>query len=903
MDDPRHVDQHRLGNSEERESPMFVPQEDEDTSLAAFEGSERATSSPVVQNPISQERPGPNSNDVVDLTLLVEANTAMDQANAPKDNYGGQGQDGFEFEEGIGEENSEENGEDPGEEDAEEPDEEDAEEPGNDEDTGGKRDYDQPRPRGRCPDGCNQLLRIMAKRIKKKDRSIDIRNKKIKSQREVIRCLERILRQHGLQQDGTTGRPQERARRDGGGRSSEPTWPGMLRQHLTTNDPPYEKVWKQSQRELNMPVNPGTVHPNIRLIPRDADQLLDGNSRQSSPVVSEALLPGQGNMRISFDDLPSEVLLRILQYLLWFDGALVHCFSRLDPYVVPDHFPDAQELGETRTGVRGRFFISAEKRVPVSLTYDTVDPNKVLAPLSVCRRWAWYGCHIFYGRNTFAFSSLGEWDRFCNGIKAARVQRIQNVELTWVGGKCLSFDTSSTRGKRMNMRTLSLTWFCDTSSLKTLVIHITETSKDYIRRRYEPTSAKLYMKGKTAGQPNARLTRALRCCHGMDYIYQLRGLYWLHVYDLEKTVSTMERHSVRDSSFVIDLERVVTQKKVPLRAENSSLPKLKHLFPEGGWEPLSVDLKLITEVYSEATGYKPRDNDLDNDTTSSRGTSSPSPSPEGSDDGSSDDGSDGSESSGPGPGLPTPPASTGRHMRRGATPAPARQGADFRVPRARSEGGLVSHVSEDILQRVAIVIDDDEDEIQEIPRPAQRRSTRSSGLFVTPNPSEALGATSNGRQTVDLTAEPEPDPLARLRSRGTADSGGLFVTPNPSEALGTPSNGRQTVDLTAEPEPDPLARLRSRGTTDSGGLFVRQSHSEPNNSPAPPSRGASVQIDLTHSDDEDETDARTKASHTPVHVGESHGVKRPRSSSTAVSEPANSHKRQMTEVHINLQGP
>lgn len=229
----------------------------------------------------------------------------------------------------------------------------------------------------------------------------------------------------------------------------------------------------------------------------------------------------------------------------------------------------------------------------------------------------------------------------------------------------------------MNMRTMSLTWFCDTSNLKTLVIHITETSKDYIRRRYEPIATKLYMKGKTAGQPNARMTRALRCCHGMDYIYQLRGLYWLHVYDLDKTVLTMERHPVRDSSFVIDLQRVVTQAKVPSRAENSSLPNLKHLFSEEGWKPASLDFEVIGQVFSEETGYDLRENDLDNDATSSRGTLSPSPPPEesdddGSDDGGSEDGSDGLKSVSPGPDLPTPPSSTRRRMHRNTTPAPAR---------------------------------------------------------------------------------------------------------------------------------------------------------------------------------------------------------------------------------------
>lgn len=187
----------------------------------------------------------------------------------------------------------------------------------------------------------------------------------------------------------------------------------------------------------------------------------------------------------------------------------------------------------------------------------------------------------------------------------------------------------------------------------------------------------------------------------------------------------------------------------------------------------------------------------------------------------------------------------------------------------------MSHISNDINQRVAsqmpkpIFIDDDEDEdeVQEIPKPAQRRSTQTPGMFMTPHPWELVGT----------------------------------------------SSGRQTADLTAEPEPGPLCRDRSRGTTDSGGLFVRQPHSESNSSPTPVSRGASVQIDLTLSDDEDETtdhekasyqkkedDHEDKASHATFPMGEPRGVKRPRSSSTTASEPTDNHKRQMTDVRCSL---
>lgn len=203
------------------------------------------------------------------------------------------------------------------------------------------------------------------------------------------------------------------------------------------------------------------------------------------------------------------------------------------------------------------------------------------------------------------------------------------------------------------------------TSLKTLAIHLSETSKEYIRRRYEPRSSKVYMKGKTAGQPNARMTRSLRCCHGIDYVYQLRGLYWVHVYDMDKGIQGIERHPVRDRSFELDLQRVVTQKKIPQRAKASAPRRLQRLFPSGGWEPLKFDFLLIRQIFAEQTGYSNIDNTLDLDDTVSMVDSSPSVSPDTSDnddDDDDDEGSDGEPDSGRGRNYypPTPPDSAER---------------------------------------------------------------------------------------------------------------------------------------------------------------------------------------------------------------------------------------------------
>lgn len=391
--DPHHFDEGRPEPSEGRESPMFVPQENEGGSPDTSDGSESTTSAPAMQDPADQEGPDINPN--------ADASEVDDRDDGQ-----------WEFEEQSSDEQD-------GEKDGEQGEQED-----NDEYTAGKGGSGQRFFGGHCSDACKERHLMMTERIEKKDITIATKDTMIEKLKDMIRRYEKQLRDNGIVPDGKPGRPQDRPKRDGGSRSKTPTWPNMVRLSIK-GLLPYDKAWKQSQRELNMPVNRATTHPNIRLVARDADQAMHINSQQSSPVIPEAPLPGLKDSRFSFDDLPREVLFRILQELLWFDGSLVHCFSRLDPYVAPVDFPDAQELGDNQTGIRGRFFISADKRVPLSLTHDTVDPNKILAPLSVCRRWAWYGSHIFYGRNTFAFSSLGEWERFCNGIKAARVQRLQ----------------------------------------------------------------------------------------------------------------------------------------------------------------------------------------------------------------------------------------------------------------------------------------------------------------------------------------------------------------------------------------------------------------------------------------------------------------------------------------------
>lgn len=420
-----------------------------------------------------------------------------------------------------------------------------------------------------------------------------------------------------------------------------------------------------------------------------------------------------------------------------------------------------------------------------------------------------------------------------------------------MGSKCVDFELKGSR-KRLNRRTMPLAWFCETASLKTLCIHISESKKSVIRRPYEPESQKVYMKGKTAGQPNWRMTRSLRNCLGMDYIYQLRGLYWVRFYDLDKENADPRRSraKIRDKSFKLDVERVATQEKVPARAENSRLENLDRLFPDAdSWTPSQEDFDSIRPIYNEDTGYDNRCNDLDIDATSSQDTIGRR-TPSDSDSGGSDDDNDS------GPALHTPPRPSRR--RRTFTPAPGPadfeeeggiedEGNEFSdgddnsqhsgseeaaqndsvseephhdnsgsedgdsedddnesvttevfqrrrlhqylrgdsvsewgpehlpLPKAQSEGGLVSHLSSDIVgaRRQIIEIEDDDD-LQEIPEPtpaptsarlASRLSlfvTPGSGTSGTPDPrrrstSGLPGRGESSATAIDLTAEDSDD--------------------------------------------------------------------------------------------------------------------------------------------------
>ncbi|KAK4126847.1 hypothetical protein N657DRAFT_653248 [Parathielavia appendiculata] len=241
--------------------------------------------------------------------------------------------------------------------------------------------------------------------------------------------------------------------------------------------------------------------------------------------------------------------------------------------------PSAEELGEHGSGLENLFFWGKRE---CSISNDGKDPNEVLGILTVCKGFYFIGVHIFYGLNTFAFSSL-------------RVRT--HMELLLQGHLYLTAPADE-RGKYpFSRRSYPLSWLADVYRLKTLVIHINESGKMYVRSGYENKAAKRLLAAKTAGQPNQRMTRSLRSVQGVDYICQLRGMQWVRFYDFNKALEA--RRSVRD------VTNKGTLPKPPKRQEHSELENLEPLLPAGDdrkWKPSDDDWKLVKSIFIDSDG-------------------------------------------------------------------------------------------------------------------------------------------------------------------------------------------------------------------------------------------------------------------------------------------------------------
>ncbi|KAJ4393786.1 hypothetical protein N0V93_003001 [Gnomoniopsis smithogilvyi] len=243
------------------------------------------------------------------------------------------------------------------------------------------------------------------------------------------RRLKRFLHQKGID-PGSGERIRSAPNPYAATQAAPSAWKDEVRDFYSSTDEPldpdseaWETVWKAQYKQGNIPVNLTLLHPDIRL--KKPEDFMDSDSIASqdseipyfgAPVISS---PRRADFN-GFDKLPAAILVNILDQALFFAGRVVHIFSRLDPYQPPADRRTAERLP-------GRIYISNGERAYISLTYDTISPNKLLSPLRVNRKWNFFGAHIFYGRNTFAFSSFGEFGRFCQGIGRARLQRIAHL--------------------------------------------------------------------------------------------------------------------------------------------------------------------------------------------------------------------------------------------------------------------------------------------------------------------------------------------------------------------------------------------------------------------------------------------------------------------------------------------
>ncbi|KAK1999454.1 hypothetical protein LX36DRAFT_482071 [Colletotrichum falcatum] len=417
---------------------------------------------------------------------------------------------------------------------------------------------------------------------------------------------------------------------------TETTWHEKLQLFITNPDHraalPYSKIYQLCCKEENMSTKPENVHPNLTLRRPKANELradaLDGlpidNARNGSdsgpeganhgPAVEtrngpEALFVQDDEeteveqlqerlilSNLPFEQFPANIQANIFKWIYIQEDKLIHCISRLDPYMPPEE-PTGTDAN--KSGLPHRFHLSGKS---CNVTY-AIKPDEHLALFSVCKRWYYLGVHAFYGLNTFAFSSLGEFGRFCTGIGAARRERIQHVELLWMGNQYLTHKPVE-EGKELkwvSKRTCDVSWLCQMPRLKSLIIHINETGIDYRRRKHEPAKYVDWMTSVTAGQPNFRLTRSLRTLQGLDFIQQLRGMELIQFYDCEMARRNGGRHPIRDWSFYMDIENVTTMPKTCDRAQAAEFENLTPVLRN--FVLPDEYLKAIKDLYRHSTAF------------------------------------------------------------------------------------------------------------------------------------------------------------------------------------------------------------------------------------------------------------------------------------------------------------
>ncbi|KAI1118224.1 hypothetical protein F5Y14DRAFT_438653 [Nemania sp. NC0429] len=368
-----------------------------------------------------------------------------------------------------------------------------------------------------------------------------------------------------------------------------------------------------------MSVSTNITHPHLSLVEMacsrvhirehfDEQMLQDRYNGLDILTIREIILPVRltqhnpdlllENAPFPFERLPVYLQCRIWKLLIP-NGELIHCLSRLDPRTPP------LDCEPGKVDFPSRFHIGNER----CCVAKADKPSRFLNYFLVSKRWFYATAHMFYATNTFAFSSLGEFGRFCSGIKRSRVQRLVNIELMWHGA------LTPRQDKGVSLRKQPLHWFMHTKRLRTLVVHINESAKWRIRRPYEMLDRGDFYEDFTIGQddeedeedmdifalesrrtdthPNYRKNRSLRTVQGMDFIYGLRGMKWVHFYD------TNADRAIRDWSFSQDINNVVKRDKTQSATLKAEIDNLRPLTGLADFQPDDETRELVAHFYDE----------------------------------------------------------------------------------------------------------------------------------------------------------------------------------------------------------------------------------------------------------------------------------------------------------------
>ncbi|KAG5750179.1 hypothetical protein H9Q72_009562 [Fusarium xylarioides] len=408
-----------------------------------------------------------------------------------------------------------------------------------------------------------------------------------------------------------------------------------------------------------------------------------------------------------------------------------------------------------------------------------------------------------------------------------------------MGSQRLTYRVDS-RGKYTSRRTHDLAYLPEACRLKTVAIHLPESSKQYMRRKHEPPQIVEFLAQKTASQPNFRRFRALRTLQGVDYLYCLRGVREVTFFDYDMWRDDGMKMPVRDWTFVRDINESVQREKSANDEHFSQLRYLAPLLIQPSVE-LARQLEEIVNPEPQRMGLMSPPPDMypqlqaaldqaDNSENESDGDASDGDSDEEMGGDTDDDSSDGDDDDGG--------ADAYFNLRHLAADHDGHERDDSPADLDELAAGLSDILSDDQAdpdseqqqkeevwsdngQIIDLMSDDEDDDGSQYGR------DRSTSLFVRSPQREHRPEFTTKVETPSPPRATPPalaDQAEITPARETRADSSLFVSPTPYEALNPQAGDRSSpIDLTERMEvsfssPDPSSRSSSSSSTCSSGF-------------------------------------------------------------------------------------